>query len=186
MAPYRSCTVPTVLKVYDDEIGSGIWFYDSLYADTDDRKRPTRPVNADSIVVKTLRMVLCSSCDGVPLKWKKENDRPGSFKISIDWYHFRPLLVWIINYIQERYADRHIMTFWLTKIVFNTLETVLRTQFRFWICTQNVSSRIRPFCSGFTKTDWKCLPALFWPLKNISGVLNLHFMTPLHHYSLKL
>jgi len=37
-------------------------------------------------------MVLCSSRDGVPLKLKKEHGRPGSFKIPIDWYHFRPLL----------------------------------------------------------------------------------------------
>jgi len=79
-------------KVYDDKIGSSIWFYDSLYADTDDRKRPTRPVEADSTVVKTLGTVLGSSLDGVPLKLKKENGRPGSFKIPIDWYHFRPLL----------------------------------------------------------------------------------------------
>jgi len=56
--PYSSCTVPmwhrtAVLKVYDNEIGSSILFYDNLYADTDDRKRPTRPVDANSIVVKT-------------------------------------------------------------------------------------------------------------------------------------
>jgi len=38
-------------KVYDDEIGSGIWFYNSLYADTDDRKNKSRPVEANSIVV---------------------------------------------------------------------------------------------------------------------------------------
>jgi len=31
--------------------------------------------------VKTLGTVLCSSRDGVPLKLKKENGRPGSFKI---------------------------------------------------------------------------------------------------------
>ena len=55
-----------------------------LYGDTDDHKRPTRPVEADSIVVKTLGTVLCSSRDGVPLKLKKENDRPGILKISID------------------------------------------------------------------------------------------------------
>ena len=63
-----------------------------LYADTDDRKRPTRPIKAYPIVVKTLRTVLCSSCDGVPLKLKKEHGRPGSLKLSMDWYHFRPLL----------------------------------------------------------------------------------------------
>ena len=39
-----------------------------IVCDTDDRKRPTRPVEADSIVVKTLGTVLCSSRDGVPLK----------------------------------------------------------------------------------------------------------------------
>ena len=39
-----------------------------LNGDTDDRKRPTPPVEADSIVVKTLGTVLCSSRDGVPLK----------------------------------------------------------------------------------------------------------------------
>ena len=63
-----------------------------LYGDTDDRKNRTRPVEADSTVVKTLGTVLCSSRDGVPLKLKKENGRTGSFKIPIDWYHFRPLL----------------------------------------------------------------------------------------------
>ena len=44
-----------------------------LDGDTNDRKNLTRPVKADSIVVKTLRIVLCSSSDGVPLKLKKEN-----------------------------------------------------------------------------------------------------------------
>jgi len=29
-------------------------------------------------------MVLCSSRDGVPLKLKKENGRPGILKLSID------------------------------------------------------------------------------------------------------
>ena len=53
--------------------------------DTDNRKRPSRPVDANSIVVKTLRMVLCSSRDGVPLKLKKENGRPGILNyLSID------------------------------------------------------------------------------------------------------
>jgi len=63
-----------------------------LYGDTDDRKNCTRPVEADSTVVKTLGTVLCSSRDGVPLKLKKENGRLGSFKLPIDWYHFRQLL----------------------------------------------------------------------------------------------
>ena len=63
-----------------------------LYGDTDDCKNRTRSVEADSTVVKTLGTVLCSSRDGVPLKLKKENGRPGSFKLPIDWYHFRPLL----------------------------------------------------------------------------------------------
>ena len=55
----------------------------------DDPFRPIRPVKADSIVVKTLRMVLCSSHDGIPFKLKKENGRPYSLKLYIDWYHFR-------------------------------------------------------------------------------------------------
>jgi hypothetical protein len=63
-----------------------------LYGDTDNRKNRTRPVEADSTVVKTLGTVLCSSRDGVPIKLKKKNGRPGSFKIPIDWYHFRPLI----------------------------------------------------------------------------------------------
>jgi len=63
-----------------------------LNANKDDRILPIRPVEADPFVVKTLRTVLCSSHDGVPLKWKKENGRPGSLKIYIDWDHFRPLL----------------------------------------------------------------------------------------------
>ena len=63
-----------------------------LGGDTDDRKNLTLPVEADSTVVKTLWTVLGSSCDGAPLKLKKENGRPGSFKLPFDWYHFRPLL----------------------------------------------------------------------------------------------
>ena len=63
-----------------------------LDGDTDDFNRPNRPVQADSKVVKTLWTVLCSSHDGVPFKLKKENGRPGSFKLLIDWYHFWPLL----------------------------------------------------------------------------------------------
>jgi len=55
-----------------------------LYGDTDDRKNRTRPVDANSIVVKTLRMVLCSSRDSVPLKLKKENGQAGILKLSID------------------------------------------------------------------------------------------------------
>ena len=42
-----------------------------LDGDTDGCNRPTQPVKADSKVVKTLGTVLCSSCDGVPLKLKK-------------------------------------------------------------------------------------------------------------------
>ena len=63
--------------------------------DTDDNILPIQPVKADSIVVKMLWTVLYSSCDGVPLKLKKENGRPtrpGSLKLCIDWYHFRLLL----------------------------------------------------------------------------------------------
>ena len=55
-----------------------------LYGDTDDCKNRTRPVKADSTVVKTLGTVLCSSRDGVPLKLKKLNGRPGILKLSID------------------------------------------------------------------------------------------------------
>ena len=47
-----------------------------LYVDTNDRKNLTRPIEAVSIVVKTLGTVLCSSRDGVPLNLKKENGRP--------------------------------------------------------------------------------------------------------------
>jgi hypothetical protein len=36
--------------------------------DTDDHILPILPVKADSNVVKMLRIVLCSSHDGVPLK----------------------------------------------------------------------------------------------------------------------
>ena len=52
--------------------------------DTDDCKNKSRPVEADPTVEKMLGTVLCSSRDGVPLKLKKENGRPGSFKIPID------------------------------------------------------------------------------------------------------
>ena len=70
-----------------------------LAGDTDDRKRPTRPVEAGSIVVKMLGTLLGSSRDGVPLKLKKENGRPGRLKLSIDWYHFRPLLAVVGQYL---------------------------------------------------------------------------------------
>ena len=63
-----------------------------LDGDTDDRKNLTRPVETDSTVVKTLWTVLCSSHNGIPLKLKKEKGQPASFKLPIDWYHFRPLL----------------------------------------------------------------------------------------------
>ena len=70
-SPYSSCTGrPGTVQ--------------QLYGDTDDRKNKTRPVEADPIVVKTLGTVLCSSRDGVPLKLKKENCRPGNFKIPIN------------------------------------------------------------------------------------------------------
>ena len=70
-SPYSSCTgTPGTVQ--------------QLYGDTDDRNNRTRPVEADPTVVKTLGTVLCSSRDGVPLKLKKENGRPGSFKIPID------------------------------------------------------------------------------------------------------
>ena len=49
--------------------------------DTDDCKNLTQPVEADSIVVKTLWTVLGSSRDGIPLKLKKENTY---FEIPID------------------------------------------------------------------------------------------------------
>jgi len=55
-----------------------------LDGDTDDRKNLTRPVEADSTVVKTLWTVLGSSRDGIPLKLKKENGQPASFKLPID------------------------------------------------------------------------------------------------------
>ena len=55
-----------------------------LDRDTDDCNRPTRPVEADSNVVKMLGTVLCSSSDGVPLKLKKENGRQGNLKLYID------------------------------------------------------------------------------------------------------
>ena len=59
-SPYSSCTgTPGTVQ--------------QLYGDTDDRKNSTRPVEADSTVVKTLGTVLCSSRDGVPLKLKTEN-----------------------------------------------------------------------------------------------------------------
>ena len=72
-----------------------------LYSNTDDRILTIPPVEAGQIVVKTLRTVLCSYHDGVPLKWKKE---PGSLKISIDWYHFRPLLAVVGQYLKDPFG----------------------------------------------------------------------------------
>jgi len=68
-----------------DEIGSGTWFYNSLYADTDARKNKSRPVEADPTGEKTLGTVLCSSRDGVPLKLKKKKADQAVLKyLSID------------------------------------------------------------------------------------------------------
>ena len=74
--------------------------------DTDDHILNIRPVEADSIVVKTLRTVLCSSRNGVLLKFiKKENGRLGSLELSIDWYHFRPLLAVVGQYLYNVNQD---------------------------------------------------------------------------------
>ena len=56
-------------------------------------------------------MVLCSSRDGVPLKLKKEHGRPGSFKIPIDWYHFRPLLAADGQYLSNVAQNNSILHF---------------------------------------------------------------------------
>jgi len=63
-----------------------------LDGDTDDCKRPTRPVKADSIVVKMLWTVLCSSHDGVPLNEKR-------IMANQNWYHFRPLVAVVGQYL---------------------------------------------------------------------------------------
>ena len=56
-----------------------------LYGDTDDRKNKSRPVEADPTVEKTLGTVLCSSRDGVPLKFKKKMADQAVLKyLSID------------------------------------------------------------------------------------------------------
>jgi hypothetical protein len=36
-------------------------------------------------IFKPLKMVLCSSCDGVPLKFKKKNERASSLPAQIIW-----------------------------------------------------------------------------------------------------
>ena len=79
-SPYSSCTgTPGTVQ--------------QLYGDTDDRKNRTRPVEADSIVVKTLCTVLGSFHDGVPLKLKRKMaDQAVLNYLSIGTYHFRPLL----------------------------------------------------------------------------------------------
>ena len=59
-----------------------------LYADTDNSILPIQPVQADSIVVKMLRMIICSSCDGVPFKMKKRKTATSQFKII---YRLMPL-----------------------------------------------------------------------------------------------
>jgi len=58
-----------------------------LDGDTDYRSNLTRPVEADSIVVKALWTVLGSSHDGVPLKWFKIIYRlvPLSTPVSCRW-----------------------------------------------------------------------------------------------------
>ena len=52
-----------------------------------------------SIVVKTMRTIVCSSHDGLPLKLKKENRQPDSLKLSIKWCQFRPLLAVVGQYL---------------------------------------------------------------------------------------
>ncbi len=43
-------------------------------------------------IFKPLKMVFCSSCDGVPLKFKKKNGRASSLAAQIILAYYRPLL----------------------------------------------------------------------------------------------
>ena len=81
-------------------VDKGILFIFSIYdisnrpySDTNWRIRPIRQEKSYSIVVKMLKLVLGSACDGVPLKCKKENGRPYSLTIRIVRAQFRPPIV---------------------------------------------------------------------------------------------
>ncbi len=39
-------------------------------------------------IFKLLKMVLCSSCDGVPLKCKKNNGQASSLQVQIIWVYY--------------------------------------------------------------------------------------------------
>ncbi len=56
----------------------------------------------NSIVVKALKSVFCSSRDGVPLKFKKQTWRQYSSSIRIVWAWFWPLLNLAGQYLQPR------------------------------------------------------------------------------------
>jgi hypothetical protein len=43
-------------------------------------------------IFKPLKMVLCSSCDGIPLKFKNKNGQASSLPAQIIWAYYWPLL----------------------------------------------------------------------------------------------
>ena len=62
----------SIIFCYISLINSGIFVtYVGLTGTQLSYKTPLRPVEADSIVVKMLKQVSCSSCDGVHFKGKK-------------------------------------------------------------------------------------------------------------------
>jgi hypothetical protein len=55
------------------------------------------PDKAILLIFKPLKMVLCSSCDGVPLKFKKKNGRASSFEDGLIERVLTPLKIcWTI------------------------------------------------------------------------------------------
>jgi hypothetical protein len=71
-----------------------VWarFLRSLYGGRPLQDFVNSAIKFNSIVVKTLKPVLCSSCDSVPLKFKKQTWRQYNSSMPIVWDWFRPLL----------------------------------------------------------------------------------------------
>ncbi len=52
-------------------------------------------------IFKPLKIVLCSSCDGVPLKFKKKNGWASSLLARIIWAYYWPLLEFAGQYLED-------------------------------------------------------------------------------------
>jgi hypothetical protein len=105
----------------------------------------------NSIVVKTLKLVLCSSRDGVLLKFKKHTWRQYSSSLRIVWaWFFRPLLN-----LAEHYLSRHIYVRFPTSVFFFIKRIHLRP---LTILYRKFASNIKPTLQRYSnRTLFLCL-----------------------------